>query len=406
MNHYKNIEDLFPYVEHSLRTICKSVLAISQFYSSRIFSSVKVEGLDKIKDFKTQYPDSNFIYVSRHRSHLDYFETQLALGKAHMPTRIQAGDNLFIGPFDPILRETGAFMVVRGERGFYSKNWLLDMMYSALPSSIGPYNKQYEVYIGKKLSKLLYESYLEHILREREHSNDLLVYPEYIREGGKLKYGRSYSGKLLDFSPYIFILLRRITSKLDKRFFFVPVNPSYERIIEDSFITKIPDLKERFSRDFVYLKEFAYIATRGFFPFFRRGKFVLKFGEPSEVEKPENVKVAAASDSKKLKHDVGLLETPSSPQIIFYSMGSEQKVDLPTLEDRVMSNTSKLEESKVDTSQLKSDGSAKKFDVLLEETLRLFDAPGRRYVKAKGNSFEVVDARVISQYANHIKHLF
>ena len=401
----KKIDDLFPYVEHSLRTICKTVLYGAQLYSDRLFSDIYVKGLDRIKDFKTKNLDCSLIFGSRHRSHLDYYETQLALGKAGIPTRIQAGDNLFIGPFDPVLRETGAFMAIRDERGFYSKKWLLNLIYSYLPQKMGPYNKEYEIYIDKKLSKLLYEGYLKHILSKSEHSNDILIYPEYVRYNGNIKYGRSYSGNLLDFSPYIFLVLQGINSKINRELFFVPVNISYERVIEDSFMVKIPKLKEKFSRDFVYLKEFAYIATRGLFPFFRRGKCALKFGEPYKMEKTDNKKIAIR-DSKMLRNKVGSLETPFSPQIIFYSMNKEPKVNLADLENRVVDNISKLERSSIDVSHLKFNDKIKPLDKMIEETLYFFDAPGRRYTRVKDNSLEIVDNSIVSQYANHIAHLF
>jgi len=407
MNQYKNIEELFPYVQHNLGTICKTVLGVAQFYSNRAFSSVDVKGLDKLIEFKTRNPESNVVYISCHKSQIDPFETQLPLAKAGMPTRIQAGDNLFIGPFDPLLRKFGAFMAIRESRGFYSKKWLLNMAYSALPKKVGPYEKHYELYIDKKKAKELYESYLGHILPTQESSNDLLVYPGYSSDsGGKRKYGRSYSGRLNDFSLYVFIVLHRIIQNLDKEFYFIIVNPSYERRIEDSFMVEIPQLKEKFSQDLVYLKEFAYIATRPFFPFFRQSKCVLKFGEPYKIEKLGNVKHLAFEDAKRLKYEVGLLETPFSPQIIFYSMVNEPKVELSKLEDCVMANILYLDEKKVDTSYLKSKGSAKSIDTLLDETLHLFDAPGRRFVKVKGNSLEVLNKEVIDPYAKNIAHFF
>ncbi|MFH1210428.1 MAG: 1-acyl-sn-glycerol-3-phosphate acyltransferase [archaeon] len=403
MKEFKSIDDYFPYVEHSLNTICKSVLMFADFYSSRMFSSVDVEGLDNLKDFKKGNPDSRFIYVSRHRSHLDYFETQLALGKAGMPTRIQAGDNLFIGPFDPLLREVGAFMAIRGEKGFYSKKWLLNLIYSALPKEVGPYRKEYEVYIDKKKSKEIYEGYLARILGVDEASNDLLIYPEYVKQpDGLTKYGRSYSGSLADFSPYLFINLRRIISKLDKPFFFVAVNPSYERVIEDSFMTQIPRLKEKHSKDWVYMQEFAYISTRPLFPFFKPGRLVLKFGSPVEIEKGGNIKANAVNDVKMLGRDVGLLETPFSPQVLFHSVGGEDKVSVSDLESRVVSTISKLESSGVDVSYLKD----RMVAALLYETCDLFDAPGRRFVRVKDGNLHILDKSIVSQYANHIAHLF
>ncbi len=403
---YQNIESLFPYVEHHLTKISKLVLFAAQLYSNRVFSSVEVKGLENIRAFKSKHPESNIIYVSRHKSHLDYLETQLKLGKAGIPARIQAGDNLFIGPLDPLLRHCGAFMAIRDEHKFYSNNWFLNTVYSFSPDRFGPYEKQCKTYINRKLSKALYESYLESILSNPDSSNDLLIYPEYVRDlDGTLKYGRSYSGALLDFSPYIFSLLHKISSGLDKKFFFVPVNVSYEKVIEDSFIARIPELKKNNSRDSIYIKEFLYILTRVFCS--KPSKLVLKFGEPSEIKKSAyNHFFSSSKAAKKLKHDVGSLETVFPPQIIFYSMDKKSKVSFPNLEDKVLANISKLKGSGADISNLKEYNINKSFDSLLEETLSLFDAPGRRFVYVKDNHLCVLDSSVVNQYANHIAHLF
>ncbi|MFH1332121.1 MAG: hypothetical protein ABIH63_02440 [archaeon] len=400
----ENVSELFPYVQHSLRTICRPILEVFNFHSRRLFSPFVVDGLEELKELKRDKPDSHFIYISRHLSHMDYIETQLNLGYARIPARIQAGDNLFIGPFDPFWRKLGAFMAIREGRGFYSKNWMKDMAYSMMPKKVGPYKKEYELYVDKKVAKLLYESYLEHILSAEEYVKDLLVYPEYKKQpDGSTKYGRSYSGGILDFSSYLFLNFRRIISKTDKEFFFVAVNPSYERVVEDSFMIKVPDLKKKFSRDLVYLQEYAYMISRPLFPLYRPGAFVLKFGKPYPTDVSSKVKADVVAE--RLKKEVGLLQTPFSPQVLFHSMRGEKKVELKNLEDRVFSDLEKLD-SVVDTSHLKEEGKFRSFDSLLDSTLRLFDAPTRRYVKVKSGSLEVVDERIVSQYANHIAHLF
>jgi hypothetical protein len=211
---------------------------------------------------------------------------------------------------------------------------------------------------------------------------------------------------LNDFSPYLFIAIRRITSKLDTDFFYVPVNPSYERVIEDSFMTKIPSLKEKFSRDLVYLQEFAYITTRYLFPFFHRGRFSLKFGFPVKLDKPDNIKAAAVSDALRLRREVGSLETVFSPQLVFYSLQGESKVNLKTLEDRVGANLVMLDRPSASVHYMRCSLKSRKFDDLLKDVLRLFDAPGRRFIRINDNSLEVLDPSIVSQYGNHIAHLF
>lgn len=405
---YGSIEDLFPYVEHHLvNNIPKPIILASTLYCNRVFSSIKVEGLDNIKDLKSSNPDSSLVYISRHRSHLDYVITQLALAKAGMPARIQAGDNLFIGPLDPLLRHCGAFMTIRDDHIFYSKNWFLNSVYSFLPNNLGLYKKQYDLYIDRKLSKMLYERYLEKILSNNDSSKDLLIYPEYIRGAdGSLKYGRSYSGSLLDFSPYVFDLVQKIASKVNRDFFFVPVNVSYEQVVEDSFIARMPELKKSNSKSSIYIKEFVYIATRAFSHSLKPGKTVLKFGEPSEIKKGYSTILSSSRSAKKLKNRVGLLETVFAPHIMFYSMDKKSKVSFPELEDKIMANLSRLNSSGIDVSNLRVHNRFKSFDVLLEEALPFFDSKARHFVYVKDNHLCVLESSVVNQYANHIAHLF
>ena len=46
-----------------------------------------------------------------------------------MMSAIQAGDNLFIGPLDPLLRHHGAFKVFRDQARIYSDHWLANSIF-------------------------------------------------------------------------------------------------------------------------------------------------------------------------------------------------------------------------------------------------------------------------------------
>ncbi|MEI6128356.1 MAG: hypothetical protein WCQ99_17570, partial [Pseudomonadota bacterium] len=242
------MEKYFKYVDHRLKNRdYRLEYRIFTFISKRLFAGTEVVGLaplvEQRKEEKRQGNTTINIYVSRHLSEFDWQEVQRVLCGVNMMAAVQAGDNLFIGPMGPLLRHLGGFKVFREEARLFSENWLAQIAYAfvdrlweqkafhALFSTVR-LTRRKPVVIDQMLTRDIYVAYLNHLIGNGDR--DILMFPEYSKSAdNKTKYGRSYSGKFLDFTPLIFKLLRDINKKTERKLQIVPVNISYERVVED-----------------------------------------------------------------------------------------------------------------------------------------------------------------------------
>ena len=207
------------------RQTLRSVSYICEhFLFKGCFSNIEVNGLERLLE-KVQ-AGKRLIFIPDHQSEYDWLLLQSRLFLADIRTVIQAGDNLFIGPLDPILRGCGAFMSVRDKHSFYSSHWL----YNLLAKHVG----KRPIVIDRDSYNRLYVKQLKRIFG-REHYN-LLVFPGYETDpySGIVKYGRSYSGMFNPLSPYVFITVSKALRELGIRDAeYIPVSVSYERVPED-----------------------------------------------------------------------------------------------------------------------------------------------------------------------------
>ncbi len=180
-------------------------IGMIKFFSlvlKKIFSTlfeemvIDTNGLTLLKEASKK---GALILVPCHKSHLDYLLISYAMHKNNMPApHIAAGKNLSFWPMGSIFRKSGAFFIRRSFKGaeLYSK---------------------------------IFTAYVHKLLEEGFNI-------EFFIEGG-----RSRTGKLLipQFG-FLSILLNGYKNQVCKNMFFVPVNISYDRIIEEkSYIHEI-----------------------------------------------------------------------------------------------------------------------------------------------------------------------
>ena len=305
------INTYFKYIEHHLKNKpYRLSYAIANFISRRVFSSVEVIGLDAlIQQRRTEAAQGTKtinIYIARHLSEFDWQEIQRVLAGANMMSTIQAGDNLFIGPLDPLLRHHGAFKVFRDEVRIFSAHWLANSIYKTLDvfwhdplfkklfPAIGLKQRQ-PVTIDATLAKDIYVAYMKQLIDVE--ARDILLFPEYLKLADKkIKYGRSYSGKLLEFTPLIFKLLRDINKKTERMLQIVPVNVSYERVVEDQSFKTLEKMKtNKITKRFVYLADYFFNYTHWLYQH-QKNRVVIKFGEPEPLRKSMDFKIRLHDD--------------------------------------------------------------------------------------------------------------
>ena len=411
------MEKYFKYIEHHLKNRpYRLSYAITSFISRRLFSSVEVIGLKELarqrQNETAQGTKTLNLYMARHLSEFDWQEIQRVLAGENLMAAIQAGDNLFMGPLDPLLRHHGAFKVFRSQARIYSDHWLLNIVYGTIEalwndpllkkllSGIGIKQRQ-PVIIDPLLAKDIYVAYMKHLIDVE--ARDILIFPEYLKlSDKKIKYGRSYSGKLLEFTPLIFKLLRDINKKTERMLQIVPVNVSYERVIEDqSFKTLEKMQSNKITKRFVYLVDYFFNYTHWIYQR-QKGRVVIKFGQPVLLRKAMDFKIRLHDD---IRNKVGLLQTIFPTQIIAYAFHDKAVLTDAELIKRVEKTLSELKKigadvrfvEKLSTLQI-IESAYNHFDLHQKRRLLIYDESNKKH--------RVIRHDVLSQYRNHIDHLF
>ena len=410
-------EKYFKYVCHHLKNKSYRLeYKITTFISRRLFAGVEVIGLDElVKQRRTEQAQGSStinIYIARHLSEFDWQEILRVLVGVDMMASVQAGDNLFIGPLDPLLRHHGAFKVFRDQARIFSDHWLTNSMYKFIePFWKAPFLKRVLPLLGFKhceplvidanLAKVIYIAYMKHLIEVE--GRDILIFPEYLKTSDKnVKYGRSYSGKLLEFTPLIFKLLRDINKKTQRRLQIVPVNVSYERVVEDQSFKTLEKMKSnKITKRFVYLADYFFNYTHWLYQPVK-GRVVLKFGEPVPMKKTMDFKLRLHDDIRK---KVGQLQTIFPTQVVCYAIADNKELRHSELIRRVLKTVHELKKTDADMRYVENLSA----EEIIKSAYDQFNLhPKRRFLvkNEAGRTHVVQRPDVLSQYRNHIVHLF
>ncbi|RME61546.1 MAG: glycerol-3-phosphate acyltransferase, partial [Candidatus Dadabacteria bacterium] len=179
---------------------------ISEFLKNRLFSQVSVAGVEQLRD---EVRENTVLLLPLHKSHLDYVLLSKALydSELNVPL-VAAGANLNFWPLGFVFRSLGAYFIQRNARS----------------------NRIHSLVLKRYVAYLLNRGYLQ----------------EFYIEGGRTRTGRVRP-------PMIGLLKIIVESYLKgtrKDIAVVPVNISYERVVEDIEFAKEnlgkPKTKESF----------------------------------------------------------------------------------------------------------------------------------------------------------------
>jgi len=163
------------------------------FLFFRVFSGVEVneEDVRRVKEAARASWDAPLILVPSHKSHVDYLVVSwVFIRHDFVPPHVAAGANLNFFPVGALLRNAGAFFLRRS-------------------------------FVGLDLYKMVFKHYVWKIVHEG--------YPlEFFIEGGRTRTGKLITPKM----GVLSMLLEGVTRGEYKDLQFVPVNLSYERVVE------------------------------------------------------------------------------------------------------------------------------------------------------------------------------
>ena len=355
------------------RTLSAVSYVCEHFLFKGCFSGVDVIGLEGIK--RKIEAGKRLIFIPDHQSEYDWLLLQSRLFLAGVRTVIQAGDNLFIGPLDPILRGCGAFMSVRDRHAFYSGHWL----YNLLAKSLG----KRPIVVDRDSYARLYLKQLKRIFG-RERFN-LLVFPGYETDpySGLVKYGRSYSGLFNPLSPYIFITVSKVLRELGIRNAeYIPVSISYERVPEDVLFREFRAKTHRPAMG-KYIYDHYYTFFKA--PYSKelrqeKSRVCMKFGKGI----PTDFRCRAREFAEIVRFEIAKLTRVYETTLIFHSIENRFTLPKRDLKLNVVHNVKKLQSLDVDCTPLhKAPGQYLSIDAMLKRVEGLFNFRERPVVPLK-----------------------
>ncbi len=182
--------------EISASMVFEVVLGFSRFLDflfNRIYEGVEVdlEGMRRVKEAAKLSRRAPLILLPSHKSHIDYLVISwVFLRNEFIPPHIAAGANLSFFPVGSLFRHSGAFFLRRSFKGM-------------------------------PLYSLVFKHYLWKLVREG--------YPvEFYPEGGRSRTGKLLPPKL----GMLSMLMEGVRQGEFKDLQFVPINISYERVLE------------------------------------------------------------------------------------------------------------------------------------------------------------------------------
>ena len=385
------------------RTLTTVAYICEHYLFKGCFSNVRVIGLDKVK--RKADSGKRLIFIPDHQSEYDWQLLQSRLFLADIKTVIQAGDNLFIGPLDPVLRGCGAFMSIRESRSFYSSHWLYNLS--------AKYLGKRPIVIDRELYTKLYSKQLERILGKEGYN--LLVFPGYETDpySGQVKYGRSYSGMFNPLSPYVFISVSRVLRELGiKDAEYVPVSISYERVPEDVLFREFR-AKTHSSRMAKYIYDHYYTFFKA--PFSKelhqeKSRVCIKFGEGI----PTDFSDRAREFAETVRYEIAKLTRVYESTLIFHSIENRFSLPKRDLKLNAVHNIRKLQSLNIDCSPLYS--TAERFmslDTMLKRVENLFNFRERPVVPLKSyltlehdrNEVFIHNPHLAAYYGNKLQYI-
>ncbi|MBN1837116.1 MAG: 1-acyl-sn-glycerol-3-phosphate acyltransferase [Spirochaetales bacterium] len=385
------------------RTLTALSYICERFLFRGCFSEIEVLGLEEVA--AKSAAGRRLILIPDHQSEYDWLILQSRMFRSGIHTAIQAGDNLFVGPLDPVLRGCGAFMSVRDKHSFYSSHWIANMAFKHLGKK--------PIVITRDMYSTLYNKQLKRILG-REGFN-ILVFPGYETDpySGAVKYGRSYSGLFNPLSPYVFIMMSKALKELGIRDAeYIPVSISYERVPEDSLFREFKATSRR-KKIFKYIYDHYYTFFKA--PFSKelrqeKTRVCVKFG----TGLPVDFGGKARQFAEQIHYEIGRLVRVYESTLVFHSVNNKFIIPKKELKVNMQRDLEKLHRLGVDCSPLYDDaGRLYPLERMLRRVESIFNfpknpvSPLKSYVTMEHDKNEVfiLNPHLASYYANKLRYI-
>lgn len=339
---------LSEYVKHNYRPWHHTLFApMIEGFTRLGNTSFEVEGEVKSQGVK--------VHVGRHTSHKDYLETQLALHRQGKSCLTCMGDNLNIGLIGRVFKWLGAFSAIREETELGGRTVKMDA------------------------ARQVFREYLQKVLVDE--GQDVLIYPEYTRQDGKVKYGRSYTGAINRFSPYVFHVLKTIQANTGAPIYILPHNASRERVVEDELFQKLTTMTGASK----YLYDLAQTALLSLAQ--KPGRVKIRFGEPIELANHSTREI-----TKLARKSVARLGVLYPTHVMASAIGQDTEITKQELAERVKQEAERLPNCE-----------ERDWRTVLDKGWEQFNQPRHRAITPRAGRVRVNRPDIIQQYANTAK---
>jgi len=395
---YDGMKALFPIVAHNYQRAGKAELDLVNVTSQSTFEK-KIIGFERLMAYQRAHPNDAIVLVSNHLSEADFLETMIHFYNNDERLLIQGGDNLFIEDvkisnsfvdlhfnLDRYLRSKGSFQVIRKPKQVILNNET--------------------VTLDQKDVLALNKAYIFDLVKRGEM---FLQYPGQSELNGKVKQGRPYNGYIDQFSRAMFQMLIEASIFADKEVHIVPVNISYESILEDTLFRELLPAKDNSTGDDKYLTDIGHVIGEYINPE-RKSKYCLKFGNPGPLQIRQfwkryglGKKAAASKLADDCYVNVMSMQTPFAPHIFFESMKEREELEFTYLAKKIPLIMEIMVLRGADMHFLKDGNDYKTPGQIIDETFKTFGK--RRIIEKNNDSVQILRMDVAQQYRNHISYI-
>jgi hypothetical protein len=385
------------------RTLNAVSYLCERFLFRGCFTEIETLGIEEV--VAKAEAGRRLIFIPDHQSEYDWLMLQSRMYLNGIRTVIQAGDNLFVGPLDPILRGCGAFMSVREKHSFYSSHWIANLAMKYLGKK--------PIVVTRDIYSTLYNKQLKRILG-RDNFN-ILVFPGYETDpySGAVKYGRSYSGLFNPLSPYVFIMISKALKELGiQDAEYIPVSVSYERVPEDSLFREFRTTSRR-KRIAKYIYDHYYTFFKA--PFSKelrqeKTRVCIKFG----AGLPVDFGGKARQFADQIHLEIGRLVRVYESTLLFHSVKNKFIIPKKELKGNIQRDLEKLHRLGVDCSPLyDSSGRLISLERMLRRVESIFNFPKNPVSPLKSyltmdhdkNEVFILNPHLAAYYANKLRYI-
>jgi hypothetical protein len=432
---YEKMESMFHLIEHDYHDTHPLEMMLYQLARGNTYD-MRVVGLEGLKKFRKDHPDSSITFKPNHLSEADFILINLLFREHKMRVVTEGGANLFIEDID-IFKHVIPNIINHDFKPAAANQKMSIAQYLSSRGAFKVFREPVEIKqvdgseikLGKKEILSLTRAYRYHLVKNKEmyvtfpgYSEVKSSLLELLKKNG-MKTGRSYTGKIDGFHHLPFQMDIEASLYTDVDVYIVDVNIAYEQVMEDENFSELTRMHDAgVSKKDIYVQDLGYI-IKEFCSDKKKGHLSIKFGQPRKID---TATLKEGLVSRKIKNtaytyaqetfDRVLSMQPVFPANIYFTAFDENfnripvrvmKEKIDDMRDHLRTLEWGKEKRRVDLHYITGyNHHIISADEIINRTYCNFKTPGRHITDIDGDMFVVYNKDVAQQYKNHTAHFF